>query len=256
MIPIEVEFPSGIISPEKMEDIKNRVNNLAEEVKNILEEFSREIEEIGKRYEEAKQLPEEEYEEEISRIEEIEQNLYFSLDEKFHSKARELSFKYVDYKIDSVCLMNCPMGIPNIWRDYWEIIFTDEQMEYIRVVISVSAQNYREISITKSYTFYDDMSATLMLSTKEGGFAERLMDNIDWNYIRDTWYPSIMSMMYDIIVAEYKGLDELAQAIEDVIKQLKQGFWIYDYMHVYRALLTTIEEFPEIKEKIKLEEYT
>jgi len=74
----------------------------------------------------------------------------------------------------------------------------------------------------------------IAISPRKTPFTYKLVKNIPWYFIRETWLPSVSELLEELAEKELKG--ELEAGIEELKKVLEAGSWIYDYQHVLKAL--------------------
>ena len=72
-------------------------------------------------------------------------------------------------------------------------------------------------------------------------FTKRLIEEIPWMLIRDTWLPSIKRLIFELAEAESEG--RLEERLEEIVERVKNSLWVYDYQHFYGALRRTAEFF-------------
>jgi hypothetical protein len=72
-------------------------------------------------------------------------------------------------------------------------------------------------------------------------FTSKLIENVPWCYIRDTWVTSLKQLIEKIAEAEVKH--KLQETLQEVKAKVEASLWIYDYYHFYDALIKTCEQF-------------
>jgi len=146
--------------------------------------------------------------------------------------------------VDSVQTFNAPC-YPREYRYYentWvllEAVDKNKLRHYI-VYMDTSEGYYCSVawfsSVKKIYLYEQPY-----ISNESTPFTAKFMDRIPWQYIRPIWKNNIWNMIVKLAEAEIKG--NLEEAIKEVEEELKAGLWVYDYQHVYGALLETKKLF-------------
>lgn len=258
---IDTENIEEILSVEEINEFRNRINSFVSEFDEEMKKFEKRLESFFKEWMELYEKLQE------GRIDEEE---YDMLDQQYSDRyiqqiwgtefeeivsriSEKYGFEYENYDVDSVCRVNCPAGMPNVWDEYYTIFLRDKKKRYILVEVYFNAGYERRYYQPTAWWYNGITGSRILMKAKEGGFAETLVDNIPWEYIRQTWFPSVNEMIREIIKAEWIGEEELVNTLRRIILRIKQGFWIYDYQHFYSALLDTLNEdrFKHIREKLE-----
>jgi len=80
-----------------------------------------------------------------------------------------------------------------------------------------------------------------LIDSERTPFAAKLVQEIPWMYIRDTWLPSIKRLIFELAEAESKG--ELEEKVKEIAEKVRSSLWVYDYQHFYKALKRTADAF-------------
>jgi len=72
-------------------------------------------------------------------------------------------------------------------------------------------------------------------------FTAKLVEEMPWTLIRDTWLPSIRRLVFELAEAESKG--ELERKLVEVMEKVRSSLWVYDYQHFFSALRRTANAF-------------
>ena len=80
-----------------------------------------------------------------------------------------------------------------------------------------------------------------LIDSERTPFTAKLVEEIPWLLIRDTWLPSIKKLVFEIAEMESRG--ELKDKLEEIAEKVRRNLWVYDYQHVFSALKRTAELF-------------
>jgi hypothetical protein len=198
---------------KKKTQIYNKYN--VEEIEKMQDELYKieveENKEVDKLYEDAKQ--------EILKInEKMEVDLFADQDAHCYFSTNYRSFYYC----------------------YDEHVIHDlENKKTYIVFVDFKELNYEHY---RRYEFEDiEIEEKELIDEENTPFTSKLIENIPFCYIRDTWAHSIKQLIEKIAKAEVEN--KLQETLQEVKAIVKSSLWIYDYSHFYDALIKTCKQF-------------
>ncbi|MEM1928995.1 MAG: hypothetical protein QXH81_03410 [Thermofilaceae archaeon] len=80
-----------------------------------------------------------------------------------------------------------------------------------------------------------------LIDNERTPFAAALTDAINWWRVRPTWMQKIVDTIERIAEAEWNG--KLTKTLGEIVEEVKEAQWIYEFRQFYDALLETAEKF-------------
>ena len=189
-------------------------------IKEVFEEFVREY------IEALNELEEEKLEKKVKEME-----------EEVREKLRPLE---VEFFVDSYTYeyFSAPPYHHYLGMDVHRVIDRGSGKQYFVYVVYHHKQKPSHSEYTLESVEVEEES---LIDDERTPFTKRLIEEIPWMYIRDTWLPSIKRLIFELAEAESRG--ELKDKLEEVAEKVRSSLWVYDYQHFFSALKRTAEFF-------------